>query len=81
MVGWATAMPFDVPKTVVQANPDGKVLGDYFTAMYKVAKTRGVRKGLYAGLGPTMVRAFPSNAALFLGVEWTKKFFDKYVGA
>ena len=42
-------------------------------------KTRGVANGLYAGLVPTLLRAFPSNAALFLGVEWAKKFFDENV--
>ncbi|GMH86203.1 hypothetical protein TrVE_jg5553 [Triparma verrucosa] len=79
MVGWAVAMPFDVPKTLVQSNPEGKVFGEYFPKMREVVKTRGVANGLYAGLVPTLLRAFPSNAALFLGVEWAKKFFDENV--
>ena len=80
MIGWFVAMPFDVPKTILQSDPKGKVLGGYFPIMADVARKRGVINGLFAGLGPTMVRAFPSNAALFLGVEWTKKLFDTSFG-
>ena len=118
MVGWFVAMPFDVPKTILQSDPKGKVLGGYFPIMREVARkkvsggaaggagvsataiylptphtnnpplvasllapTQGVINGLFAGLGPTMVRAFPSNAALFLGVEWTKNLFDDMVAS
>lgn len=76
MLGWTIAMPFDVPKTNVQSRWDTKVVGSYFPEMVKIAKERGIR-GFYSGLGPTLVRAFPANAALFLGVETGKKFFDK----
>lgn len=75
MFGWTVAMPFDVPKTNVQSRWDTRVLGSYFPEMVKIARTRGVM-GFYSGLGPTLVRAFPANAALFLGVESAKKFFD-----
>lgn len=76
MFGWALAMPFDVPKTNVQARYDCKVVGSYFPELFKIARERGIG-GLYGGLGPTLVRAFPANAALFLGVEMGKKLFDK----
>jgi solute carrier family 25 (mitochondrial carnitine/acylcarnitine transporter), member 20/29 len=69
---------FDVPKTNVQARYDTKVVGSYFPELVKIARQRGIR-GLYAGLGPTLVRAFPANAALFLGVETGKKAFDNFV--
>jgi solute carrier family 25 ornithine transporter 2/15 len=75
MLGWAVAMPFDVPKTNVQARWDTKVVGSYIPEMIKIGKERGIL-GFYSGLGPTLVRAFPANAALFLGVETGKKFFD-----
>ncbi len=75
MLGWTVAMPFDVPKTNVQSRWDTKVVGSYVPEMIKIAKTRGIA-GFYSGLGPTLVRAFPANAALFLGVETGKKFFD-----
>ncbi|OEU07933.1 mitochondrial carrier [Fragilariopsis cylindrus CCMP1102] len=78
MGAWFVAMPFDVPKTNVQSRYDTKVMGSYFPELIRVAKQRGIG-GLYAGLGPTLIRAFPANAALFLGVESGKKLFDKAV--
>ena len=76
MLGWTVAMPFDVPKTNVQSRWDTKVVGSYFPEMISIARKRGII-GLYDGLGPTVLRAFPANAALFLGVETGKKLFDE----
>ena len=78
MFGWAVAMPFDVPKTNVQSRWDTKVVGSYFPEMISIARERGVL-GLYNGLGPTLIRAFPANAALFLGVEMGKRLFDSVI--
>ena len=75
MLGWTVAMPFDVPKTNIQSRWDTKVVGSYFPEFARIVRERGVL-GLYHGLLPTLVRAFPANAALFLGVEMGKKFFD-----
>eukprot|EP00986_Skeletonema_menzelii_P009608 scaffold4398_cov250-Skeletonema_menzelii.AAC.1 len=71
MLGWVAAMPFDVPKTNVQASWESKVVGSYFPELIRIAKERGVL-ALYTGLIPTIARAFPANAALFLGVEMGK---------
>jgi hypothetical protein len=78
MMGWIMAMPFDVPKTNVQSRWDTRVVGSYFPELFRIARERGVG-GLYAGLSPTLIRAFPANAALFLGVEMGKRFFDKFL--
>jgi len=78
MAGWTVCMPFDVPKTNVQSRWDTRILGSYFPQMIKIAKERGII-GFYSGLGPTLIRAFPANAALFLGVETGKKVFDGLV--
>jgi hypothetical protein len=78
MLGWTFAMPFDVPKTNVQARYDTRVWGSYAPECARIARQRGI-SGLYSGLGPTLVRAFPANAALFLGVELGKRGFDQYV--
>lgn len=68
----------DVPKTNVQASWDSKVVGSYIPEMARIVRDRGVA-GLFSGLGPTLIRAFPANAALFLGVEMGKRAFDNYV--
>jgi Mitochondrial carrier protein len=78
MLGWTVAMPLDVPKTNVQASYESKVIGSYVPEMIRIYKQRGIG-GLYSGLGPTLVRAFPANAALFLGVEMSRKGFDTYL--
>ena len=78
MLGWTMAMPFDVPKTNIQARYDTKVVGSYFPELLKIGRERGI-SGLYSGLGPTLIRAFPANAALFLGVETGKKLFDNFL--
>lgn len=62
----------------VQASYETKVVGSYVPELIRIARQRGI-SGLYAGLGPTLVRAFPANAALFLGVELGKRAFDDYV--
>ena len=51
-------------------------VGSYFPEFSKIAKQRGIA-GLYSGLGPTLARAFPANASLFLGVEMGKRAFDR----
>jgi len=38
-------------------------------------KTEGP-SALFKGLAPAMLRAFPANAACFLGVEFARKFLD-----
>ena len=78
MLGWTAAMPFDVPKTNVQASWNTRVIGSYFPELIRIGRERGFT-GLYNGLGPTLARAFPANAALFLGVEISKKAFDDYI--
>jgi len=78
MLGWTAAMPFDVPKTNVQASWDSRIVGSYFPELLRIAKERGPL-ALYTGLIPTILRAFPANAALFLGVETGKKVFDRWV--
>ena len=51
------------------------MVGSYFPELARIARERGIL-GLYAGLGPVLIRAFPANAALFLGVEMGKRVFD-----
>ena len=73
--GWLFTMPLDVPKTIVQSNYSSRTFGDYIPALKTVYRKRGFI-GLYSGIGPSLLRAFPANAALFTGVEFVKKEFD-----
>ena len=52
-----------------------QVIGSYIPELVAIARARGI-SGLYSGLMPTVIRAFPANAALFLGVEMGKRAFD-----
>lgn len=66
MISWASTFPFDVIKSRMQADGNGGTLLykgaiDCFVQNYK---TSGFR-GLYSGLGPTLLRAFPTNAVIF----------------
>jgi len=78
MMSWSVAMPFDVPKTNIQARWCTNVVGSYFPEILRIKQERGLG-GFYNGLGPTLVRAFPANAALFLGVELGKNWFDNCI--
>lgn len=76
-ISWILAMPFDVPKTNIQARWCTSVVGSYLPEILRIKQERGFT-GFYKGLTPALIRAFPANAALFLGVETGKKWFDKY---
>ena len=72
MFAWLCAMPFDVPKSVIQCSWESRAFGSFAPAMREIVARDGIR-GLYLGLGPTLLRAFPANAALFLGYEMAQK--------
>eukprot|EP00286_Rhodomonas_abbreviata_P015186 CAMPEP_0181319476 /NCGR_PEP_ID=MMETSP1101-20121128/17595_1 /TAXON_ID=46948 /ORGANISM="Rhodomonas abbreviata, Strain Caron Lab Isolate" /LENGTH=300 /DNA_ID=CAMNT_0023427085 /DNA_START=72 /DNA_END=974 /DNA_ORIENTATION=- len=71
MANWAAMMPIDTVKSKLQVAPEGKYSGVMAVAKDIMAKD-GVR-GYYKGLAPVMVRAFPANAACFLGYEMAAK--------
>ncbi|KAI0778603.1 mitochondrial carrier [Trametes elegans] len=74
---WSIAIPPDVLKSRIQSAPTGTYSG-FMDCARKTIAADGVA-ALWRGLGPAMARAFPANAATFLGVEATKKLFDKYL--
>lgn len=71
---WSVAIPPDVIKSRLQSAPHGTYTGFIDCARKTVAQD-GV-KALWKGFGPAMARAFPANAATFLGVEASKKLFE-----
>jgi hypothetical protein len=72
-VAWATTMPLDVIKSVVQTSDDKNVTTA--SVAKDIYRRQGVR-GLFRGLTTAVVRAFPANAALFVTYEAVKKLFS-----
>ncbi|KAG0164341.1 carnitine transporter [Apophysomyces sp. BC1034] len=68
---WTIAIPPDVLKSRIQSAPAGTYSG-LVDCLQKTIKVDGPR-ALFKGLGPAMLRAFPANAATFLGVEYSMK--------
>ncbi|KAH8835909.1 mitochondrial carrier [Flagelloscypha sp. PMI_526] len=72
---WSLAIPPDVIKSRIQSAPPGTYNGFLDCAKKTIAQDGA--KSLFKGFGPAMARAFPANAATFLGVEACKQLFDK----
>ncbi|WKY10080.1 hypothetical protein Q1695_002434 [Nippostrongylus brasiliensis] len=66
MLSWLFNYPTDVVKTRFQSS-------NYKSYMHCIRSTyrEGGLRTFYTGLGSTLLRAFPSNAATFFTVEWT----------
>jgi len=71
---WAIAIPPDVLKSRLQSAPTGTYSGIVDCARKTIAADG--MKALWKGFGPAMARAFPANAATFLGVEASRKVMD-----
>jgi solute carrier family 25 carnitine/acylcarnitine transporter 20/29 len=73
MACWVVSIGPDVLKSRYQTAPDGMYtgLGDVFT---KLMKEEGAA-GLFTGIRPALIRAFPANAACFFGMEVARKLF------
>jgi len=70
IANWVIAVPPDVVKSRYQTAPEGT-----YSGLAEVAKTLMKEEGpgaFFKGLGPAMIRAFPANAACFLGMEFSK---------
>jgi len=73
---WSLAIPPDVLKSRLQSAPTGTYSGMMDCARKTIAQD-GVG-ALWKGFGPAMSRAFPANAATFLGVEASRWAMDKF---
>lgn len=71
---WSLAIPPDVLKSRLQSAPTGTYSG-LFDCFRKTVAQDGIT-ALWKGFGPAMARAFPANAATFLGVEASRKLLD-----
>jgi len=72
---WIVAVPPDVLKSRFQTSAPGRYPGGVRQILSELIKEEGIT-GIYKGLGPAMVRAFPANAACFMGMEVSRKYLD-----
>jgi solute carrier family 25 (mitochondrial carnitine/acylcarnitine transporter), member 20/29 len=69
IANWTVCIPFDTLKTRIQKESCGSRGGWRETLMGVLKEGQGQGRGgflgLYAGLGPVVLRAFPASAAFF----------------
>eukprot|EP00581_Thalassiosira_minuscula_P001838 CAMPEP_0183746516 /NCGR_PEP_ID=MMETSP0737-20130205/66786_1 /TAXON_ID=385413 /ORGANISM="Thalassiosira miniscula, Strain CCMP1093" /LENGTH=341 /DNA_ID=CAMNT_0025982213 /DNA_START=2765 /DNA_END=3790 /DNA_ORIENTATION=- len=71
MACWTVGIPADVIKSRYQTAPEGKYSG--IVDVYRALIKEEGYAGLFTGIRPALIRAFPANAACFLGMEVTRK--------
>ncbi|CAM8996273.1 unnamed protein product [Rhodiola kirilowii] len=69
---WSAVLPLDVAKTIIQTSPDKDSSRNPLQILNTIYKRTGIR-GCYTGLGPTILRAFPANAAAIVTWELAVK--------
>ncbi|CAK7350559.1 unnamed protein product [Dovyalis caffra] len=69
---WSAVLPLDVAKTIIQTAPDKSSTRNPLLVLNSIYRRAGI-KGCYTGLGPTIVRAFPANAAAIVTWELAMK--------
>lgn len=73
MAMWAVVLPLDVAKTRLQTAEAGSAWDVGVAAHLRLLWREGRWRALYTGFAPTMIRAFPANAAQWLVWElWLK---------
>lgn len=72
---WIVAIPPDVLKSRLQTAPHGKYPNGIRDVARELLREDGVL-ALYRGVTPVMLRAFPANAACFMGYEIALKFLN-----
>ena len=69
MAYWSAFYPADTVKTEMQTRQTGSAPAkSFFSTFRDIYRASGLR-GLYRGLTPTLMRAMPANAAVFLVYE------------
>ena len=71
MACWSVAIPADVIKSRYQSAPEGTYTG-MLDCYQQLIKTEGYG-AMFTGIRPALIRAFPANAACFMGMEVARK--------
>jgi len=75
VLNWAVAIPADVMKSRIQTAPENAYPRGVRDVFKQMMKEEGPR-ALFKGVAPVMLRAFPANAACFMGYEVALKFLN-----
>ncbi|XP_032690070.1 congested-like trachea protein isoform X2 [Odontomachus brunneus] len=75
IANWLVGMPPDILKSRLQTAPEGTYKKGIREVFVKLMKNEGPA-ALYKGVVPVMLRAFPANAACFMGFEVAMKFLN-----
>ncbi|KAI8983981.1 mitochondrial carrier domain-containing protein [Mycotypha africana] len=73
LAAWIPAYPQDVIKSNFQNDVRYKNLNQVIRTLYRSGGT----KAFFNGIGPTLVRAFPANAATFFAYEMAMSFMQR----
>lgn len=68
-VGWIISIAPDTIKSRIQTSESPL---NFMNTARQIIGESGIR-GLFAGIEVAVIRAFPANAALFVGYEWSRK--------
>ncbi|KAJ3029835.1 hypothetical protein HDV00_009368 [Rhizophlyctis rosea] len=74
IAAWLPCYPQDVIKSRIQSDNRNASVGTYIKEILR--SSNGSVRGFFKGFAPTMLRAFPANAATFLAYEMTTKAID-----
>lgn len=78
MISWASTFPCDVVKSRMQADGnDGKFVYKGFMDCFVKSYRTGRLRSLYTGLGPTLLRAFPTNGIIFFVYTLVSNFYSE----
>ena len=74
---WIVCSPFDVIKSRIQAETSVGNVRSVRQVANELYRKQGI-KAFFKGVGPSIGRAFPANAACMAGVEFSKYMFSRF---
>jgi len=81
IANWLPAIPIDTLKSRLQTAPHGKYPNGIRSVAAEIWRTEPSKintiRTMYRGFGAVMLRAFPANAACFLGYETAKTWLNQ----
>ncbi|BFZ11685.1 hypothetical protein BsWGS_14724 [Bradybaena similaris] len=76
VLSWLAIMPFDVVKSKLQADAEGRMYKGFWDCARRVYAAEGVR-AFFLGMGPMAMRAFPVNAVTLMVYTESLQYLKK----